>query len=235
MQQERINQLNLQIKNSNPEEILAYFLKDYDGKIALASSLSIEDQVLTHMMLSIDPKAKIFTLDTGRLFPETHEVLENTNKKYGINIEVYVPDAIRIERMVNDKGINLFYNSVEDRKFCCHVRKIEPLMRALTKLDAWVCGLRSEQSITRINVNAVEWDKSNGLLKINPLINWTEDQVWDYIKAHDIPYNKLHDEGFPSIGCQPCTRAIKPDEDIRAGRWWWEEPEKKECGLHVAK
>jgi len=233
MEQERINKLNLQFKNAKPEDVLSYFLKGYDGKIALSSSLSIEDQALTHMMLEIDKNARIFTLDTGRLFPETLEIIENTNKKYGINIEVFVPDAIRVEKMVNEKGVNLFYNSVEDRKFCCQVRKIEPLMRALSKLDAWVCGLRSEQSVTRISTNIVEWDNSNNLLKINPLVNWTEEQVWDYIRAHDIPYNALHDKGFPSIGCQPCTRAVELGEDIRAGRWWWEEPEKKECGLHV--
>ena len=183
-------------------------------------------------MLKIDPRANIFTLDTGRLFPETLEVLEKTNRKYGVNIEVFVPDAIRVEKMVNEKGVNLFYNSIEDRKFCCHVRKIEPLIRALSKLDAWVCGLRSEQSVTRVNADIVSWDESNELLKICPLVYWTEEQVWDYIKAHDIPYNKLHDEGFPSIGCQPCTRVVKPGEDIRAGRWWWEQPQSKECGLH---
>ena len=235
MEQNRINELNKQFTNANPEKVLSFFLKAFKGRIALASSLSAEDQVLTHMILNIDPTAGIFTLDTGRLFPETHDVLERTNKKYGIKIEVYVPDADRVEKMVNEKGINLFYNSVEDRKLCCQVRKIEPLKRALQKLDAWICGLRSEQSVTRINIKTVEWDHANGLLKINPLINWREEQVWDYIKAHDVPYNKLHDKGFPSIGCQPCTRAVKPGEDIRTGRWWWEEPEKKECGLHVAK
>jgi phosphoadenosine phosphosulfate reductase len=134
--------------------------------------------------------------------------------------------------MVNSKGINLFYNSVENRKLCCHIRKIEPLKRAFSGLDAWICGLRAEQSVTRTEIGVIEWDANNSLVKINPLARWSEAQVWDYIKAHNVPYNPLHDKGFPSIGCQPCTRAIQPGEDVRAGRWWWENPETKECGLH---
>jgi phosphoadenosine phosphosulfate reductase len=140
-----------------------------------------------------------------------------------------------VEEMVNTKGINLFYESIENRKLCCHVRKIVPLRRALQGMDAWITGLRREQSVTRTGLKTVEWDEANGLIKINPLLEWSEAQVWDFIKSHDIPYNKLHDQGFPSIGCQPCTRAIAKGEDLRAGRWWWEMPDSKECGLHGGK
>ena len=134
--------------------------------------------------------------------------------------------------MVAEKGLDLFYESVENRKLCCHIRKVEPLKRALQGLKVWICGLRREQSVTRADLNVIEWDEANGLYKINPLIDWTEKQVWDYVHAEKIPYNKLHDQGYPSIGCAPCTRAVKPGEDVRAGRWWWESPDKKECGLH---
>lgn len=235
MEQERIFELNSRFSKADPQTLLTYFIQHYKGKIALASSLSLEDQVLTDMIVKIDPFTRIFTLDTGRLFPETYDVLEATRAKYGINVEVYFPEAKSVEKMVNSKGVNLFYDSVENRKVCCHVRKIEPLKRAFSGLGAWICGLRAEQSVTRINTHKVEWDVANDLLKINPLADWNEAEVWNYIRAHQIPYNKLHDRGFPSIGCQPCTRAITPGEDIRAGRWWWEEPEKKECGLHAAR
>jgi phosphoadenosine phosphosulfate reductase len=184
------------------------------------------------MLQASDRNTKVFTLDTGRLFPETYELIEKTNRKYGIKIEVYFPDYRRVEEMVRTKGINLFYESVENRKLCCHIRKIEPLKRAFENLEVWICGLRKDQSVTRFFTQAVEWDETNGLIKINPLINWTEKMVWDYIRQHEVPYNTLHDKGFPSIGCQPCTRAVNKGEDIRSGRWWWEMPEQKECGLH---
>jgi phosphoadenosine phosphosulfate reductase len=171
-------------------------------------------------------------LDTGRLFPETYDLIERTSNKYGINLSVYFPDSEQVEAMVNTKGINLFYHRVENRKECCGVRKIQPLKRAFKELNAWICGLRREQSVTRTDMQIVEWDENNGLIKINPLINWTEEEVWNYARENKVPYNVLHDKGFPSIGCQPCTRAIEPGEDVRAGRWWWENPESKECGLH---
>ena len=215
-----------------PEDALKYILEKFKGKIALASSLGLEDQVLTDMVIKIDPEVKIFTLDTGRLFPETIDLIHNTSKRYGIKLEVYFPEHEEVEKMVNDKGINLFYESIENRKECCHIRKVNPLKRAFHGLEAWICGLRSEQSITRAGLQLTEWDEQNQLIKINPLINWTEKMLWDYIKQHKVPYNTLHDNGFPSIGCQPCTRAILAGEDIRAGRWWWENPENKECGLH---
>ncbi len=229
---EKIQELNARFEKKTPQEVLSYFLHEYKGRIALSSSLGIEDQALTHMVCNIDHSAKVFTLDTGRLFPETYSLIDNTNKHFGINIEVYFPESGRVEEMVRTKGINLFYDSIESRKECCKVRKIEPLKRAFQNLDVWICGLRKDQSITRFYSSMVEWDEANGLIKINPLINWTEKMVWEYIRVHHVPYNELHDKGFPSIGCQPCTRAVAAGEDIRSGRWWWEAPEHKECGLH---
>jgi phosphoadenosine phosphosulfate reductase len=228
----QIDKWNEQFKKSSAQEVLAYFLKEFKGEIALSSSLGAEDQVLTEMVATIDKSARIFTLDTGRVFPETYDLIAKTNQKYNVSIEVFFPDFKKVQEMVKLKGINLFYESIENRKECCHVRKMEPLKRAFAGLKVWICGLRKDQSITRFYSKMVEWDEANGLLKINPLINWTEQQVWDYIKTNDIPYNVLHDKGFPSIGCQPCTRAIEKGEDVRAGRWWWEQPEHKECGLH---
>jgi len=217
---------------AGPEEVLAYFLNEYKGKIALASSLGAEDQVLTDMICGTDKNTRIFTLDTGRLFPETYDLIDRTNKHYGINIEVFFPDPNNVEKMVHEKGVNLFYNSIENRKLCCNVRKQEPLKRAFKGLEVWICGLRRDQSITRFSTPVVEWDEANKLIKVNPLFDWSEDRVWDYIKKNNIPYNPLHDAGFPSIGCQPCTRAVQPGDDIRSGRWWWEEQESRECGLH---
>jgi phosphoadenosine phosphosulfate reductase len=225
--------LQSQVEGKTPQEAIAWFLKEFGNKIALSNSMGAEDQVLTDMICKIDKNTTIFTLDTGRIFPETYDLIDRTNKRYGIKIQVYFPKAENVEQMVNKKGINLFFDSIENRKECCHIRKIEPLTRAFKGLDVWICGLRREQSVTRTNVNMVEWDENNGLVKFNPLVDWSEEEMWDYIKANKVPYNKLHDQGFPSIGCQPCTRAIAEGEDIRAGRWWWENPESKECGLHA--
>ena len=227
-----IEQLNKTFKGAPAEKVLRYFLNEFDGKVTFASSLGAEDQVLTHMIAGINKEASIFMLDTGRMFPETYDVLARTNSRYGVKIKVYFPDSDRVEEMVNDKGINLFYKSIENRKQCCHIRKTEPLQRALKPNDVWITGLRRSQAVTRNNMHVVEWDDVNNLLKINPLIEWSNKDVWSFIKEHNVPYNKLHDKGFPSIGCQPCTRAIEPGEDIRAGRWWWEDPDTKECGLH---
>ncbi|MDR3268485.1 MAG: phosphoadenylyl-sulfate reductase [Tannerella sp.] len=229
---ERIKSYNSRFSGESPQEILAYFLEAYRGRIALASSLGLEDQALTDMILKIDPHAGIFSIDTGRLFPETYSLIDRTNLHYGIRMDVYFPQSEPVAAYVKQNGVNGFYESVEKRKACCKIRKIEPLLRALSTLDVWICGLRQEQSVTRTGVQVVEWDEANGLIKINPLVQWSEEQVWDYIRANRVPYNALHKEGFPSIGCQPCTRAIQPGDDIRAGRWWWENPEHKECGLH---
>ncbi|GAB1406004.1 phosphoadenylyl-sulfate reductase [Lentimicrobium sp.] len=228
----RAEVLNNQLAGKPAAAVLKYFLNDFDGKVAFSSSLGAEDQVITHIIAGINASASIFTLDTGRLFQETYDLMQQTSQKYGITIKVMFPDKDMVEQMVNEKGINLFYDSIENRRRCCHVRKIEPLQRAFKGLDAWICGLRRGQSVTRKDDQLVEWDATNGLLKVNPLIEWTDDEVWAFIKKNHIPYNKLHDEGFASIGCQPCTRAILPGEDIRAGRWWWENPNTRECGLH---
>ena len=230
--QSDIEKWNNDFKDASPETVLSFFRDLFKEKIALSSSLSIEDQALTAMLVGIDKQSKIFTLDTGRLFPETYQLIDKTNQTYQINIEVYFPNNEHVEEMVRTDSINLFYDSIEKRKKCCRIRKIEPLQRAFSSLDAWICGLRREQSVTRKDLQLVEWDEANNLIKINPLINWTEEQVWEYIKKNHVPYNKLHDKGFPSIGCEPCTRAIESGEDVRAGRWWWEDPEHKECGLH---
>ena len=202
-------------------------------RLVLASSMSIEDQVLTHLACSVHSQPRIFTLDTGRLFPETYELMERTMERYGLRYEVLAPNTRELEEMVHAHGPNLFYRSVELRKLCCAVRKTHPLKRILATADAWMCGLRREQSVTRQSIERVDWDETFGLGKINPLVDWTEQQVWDYIRKNGIPYNTLHNQGFPSIGCAPCTRAVRPGDDIRAGRWWWENPEHKECGLHI--
>lgn len=227
-----IRNLNERFRDASAQEVVGYFLKAYQGRIALSSSLSIEDQTLTDIIVTQDKNTRIFTLDTGRLFPETYHLIEKTNMTYGIKIEVFFPDYHEVQRMVREEGINLFYNSVESRHRCCQIRKLEPLKRAFQGLDVWICGLRREQSITRQDMQVVEWDEMHQLIKVNPLISWTEQQVWDYIRQHHVPYNKLHDKGYPSIGCEPCTRAVQPGEDVRSGRWWWESPDHRECGLH---
>ena len=232
MYEKEIEALNKKFSKSNAEEILTYFLKKYRNKIAVASSMGAEDQALTNMVMQIDKKTKVFTLDTGRLFPETYDIIARTNARYGIKINIYFPDKEQVEAMTTNKGVNLFYESIENRKLCCHIRKIEPLKRAFKGMDVWISGLRKDQSVTRKDNKLIEWDATNNLIKVNPLLTWSMKDVWDYIKKHNVPYHKLHDKGFPSIGCQPCTRAVEPDEDIRAGRWWWENPTMKECGLH---
>ena len=224
--------LNTELENKTPQEILRFCLERFKGSIALSSSLGLEDQVLTDMVVKIDASTTIFTLDTGRLFPETYDLIDRTCSKYNVKIRIYFPNHEDVEEMVNEKGINLFYHSVENRKECCRIRKLVPLKRAFQGLDAWICGLRRNQSVTRKDMQTVEWDEGNGLIKINPLISWSEQDVWDYVNKYSVPVNPLHKKGFPSIGCLPCTRAIEPGEDIRAGRWWWENPDTKECGLH---
>lgn len=227
-----IDELNEQLKNSSTQEVIEFFLNQYRSKVALASSLGAEDQVLTDIIFKIDKSSKVFTLDTGRLNPETYDVMDATNLKYGVKLDVYFPNLDKVEQLYQTQGINGHFESIDNRKKCCNIRKIEPLKRALKGLDVWFTGLRSSQSITREDMKLVEWDEAFKLIKVNPLIKWSEKDVWDYIKANSVPYNKLHDKGYPSIGCAPCTRAVKDGEDIRAGRWWWENPEHKECGLH---
>jgi phosphoadenosine phosphosulfate reductase len=229
---EAINGWNDRFKKSEPVEVLDFFCRRYPSRIAFSTSLGAEDQVVLDILSKKGIPVKVFTLDTGRLFPETYDIIDKTSLHYRNPITVFFPDRENIENMVKNKGINLFYESLENRKLCCHYRKIEPLSRALSGMDAWITGIRKDQTLSRFDTKVVEWDESNGLIKINPLCNWTEKMVWDYIRQHNVPYNALHDKGFPSIGCQPCTRAVKPGDDIRSGRWWWEDEGKKECGLH---
>lgn len=224
--------LNQAFALKTAEEIIQYFIQDKSLRTTFATSLGAEDQVITHIIAKSDPAFPIFTLDTGRMFPETYDLIHRTGTRYQLKIRVYFPDANQVEEMVNNDGINLFYDSIENRKKCCYIRKILPLQRALSGYDAWICGLRKEQSPTRDSIQVVEWDESNGLIKINPLVDWTEKDVWEYIHKYKIPYNTLHDQSYASIGCQPCTRALLPGEDVRAGRWWWEDPQSRECGLH---
>jgi phosphoadenosine phosphosulfate reductase len=232
MSKERAAELYNEIKGLSAIEILDVIAGRFDGKIRFASSMGAEDQVITKMLTEIQAPVEIFTLDTGRMFAETYELIEKTQARYNINIKIYFPQSDNVEQMVNEKGINLFYHSIENRKLCCGVRKIEPLKRALQGLDAWITGLRREQSLTRAEMLPVEWDESTGLIKVNPLFDWSEQRIWEYIKEYRIPYNTLHDKMYPSIGCQPCTQAVAPGDDVRMGRWWWENPETKECGLH---
>lgn len=224
-----------ELERLSAEDLLRWALETFQPRIALASSLQAEESVLIDLMHRLrGSDFRVFTLDTGRLNQETYDCMDALRERYGIKIDVFFPAAERVEKMVKEHGLNLFYKSAELRKSCCGIRKVEPLSRALKNLDAWMTGLRREQAVTRGGVQKVEIDRDHGgIVKINPLADWSQKQVWNYIAAHEVPYNKLHDLGYPSIGCAPCTRAIKPWEDIRAGRWWWEQPETKECGLHM--
>jgi phosphoadenosine phosphosulfate reductase len=230
----QIKKIAEEMEDQSAMKVLKWAINAYAPKIALASSFGAEDVILIDMMVKINKeKAKIFTLDTGRLNQETYDVMDAIRKKYDIQIEVYFPEQGETEEMVKIKGMNLMYESVENRKLCCEIRKVHPLNRALSKLDGWITGLRREQAITRANIYKLEIDSSHGnIVKINPLADWTNEMIWDYIHKNNVPYNKLHDSGYPSIGCEPCTRAVHRGEDPRAGRWWWENATQKECGLH---
>ena len=229
---EQINQLNNTIKT--PQEILKWTLDNLHPNVAFASSFGAEDVVVIDMLIKINPKARIFTLDTGRLNQETYDVMDEIRNRYSINIEVMFPDQNEVEQMVQVNGMNLFYQSIGNRKLCCGIRKVHPLNKMLATLDGWITGLRADQTQNRSDGKRIEMDEQhNNMIKVNPIIEWKWEQVWDYIKANKIPYNKLHDKGYPSIGCEPCTRAIKPGEDLRAGRWWWETDPEKECELHA--
>ncbi len=222
--------------SENKIESLVDLLKDIERNYepsALASSFSIEDMVLTDAIVRHTPGIDIFTLDTGRLPAETYVLMQKTHQKYNGVVGVYSPDCGVLAEFVQAYGPNAFYDSVEQRKECCRIRKLEPLERALDGRAAWITGLRKEQSVTRTDTQHKEWDEAHGIPKFNPLLDWTEQEVWAYIRRYDVPFNELHEKGYPSIGCAPCTRAVAAGEDIRAGRWWWENPETKECGLHV--
>ncbi|MDB5116316.1 MAG: phosphoadenylyl-sulfate reductase [Mucilaginibacter sp.] len=216
----------------DPVEALTKLAETFPGEIIFSSSFGWEDQAITHMIFANNLPIKIFTLETGRIFPETYYVWNRTMEIYGKPIHAYYPQNEPLEKMVNAKGPNSFYESVENRKECCGIRKVEPLNRALAGNQCWITGIRAEQSVNRADMHNVEWDEQHNLVKFHPIFSWTLDEVKAYIKQYNIPYNTLHDKGFPSIGCQPCTRAIREGEDFRAGRWWWEDQSKKECGLH---
>ena len=230
----KIRSIANELESKPAHEILKWGFKKYGDKMVLGSSFGAEDVVLIDMMCNINRNlTRVFTLDTGRLNQETYDLIDKIRKKYDIKVDVYFPNASDVEEMVANKGMNLMYESVENRKLCCNVRKIEPLKRALKQFDCWITGLRREQSTTRNKILKIEVDTlNNNITKLNPLADWTNDEIWKYIRKNKVPYNELHDRGYPSIGCEPCTRAIKEGEDPRAGRWWWENDTHKECGLH---
>jgi phosphoadenosine phosphosulfate reductase len=221
-----------ELKELDAAGILKWAARTFGARVSLATSFGAEDQVLTDLWARIGKPARLFTLDTGRLFQETYDVMQATVKRYAIRCEVYAPDAEDLARLVETDGPNLFYDSIEKRKACCAVRKTKPLARALAGLEAWITGLRRDQSITRTDTEPVEWDEDHGLYRICPLYEWTEDRVWAYIREQNLPHNTLHAKGYRSIGCAPCTRAVAQEDDVRSGRWWWELPEHRECGLH---
>lgn len=222
---------------THPGEALLTQLREISaefGNVAFASSLGAEDMVLTDVILANGLPIAVFTLDTGRLHRETLDLIERIASRYDYRIEAFRPDPAEVDAYVSANGLNAFYDSVELRKRCCHIRKVEPLARALAGRDAWITGQRRAQSVTRNQLPLREQDAAHSIVKLNPLADWSEAEVWAYLRERDVPYNALHDRGYPSIGCEPCTRAIRPGEDIRAGRWWWESRDNKECGLHVS-
>ncbi len=228
-----VDRLNELLGGKPADEVVRWAGQTFGPEIKFANSFGAEDVALQHIIAKIAPNIRVFTLDTGRLNDETYQVMDATRFKYpDVPIEVMFPERDKVEGLTREKGFFSFRESVELRKECCAIRKVQPLKRALADANAWMTGLRRDQSVTRTDTPTIEWDEGNAMLKVNPLIDWSNEDVWAYIKANKIPYNKLHDQHYPSIGCAPCTRAIKDGEDIRAGRWWWENPEFKECGLH---
>lgn len=227
-----LHSLSDKIESLSPAKGLGFLSDLFPGKVVFSTSLGQEDQVITQLIAENNIPVHIFSLDTGRLFPDTLDLIARTESKYKTRIQVLYPERLSVENLVETIGINGFYDSVENRKSCCHVRKVEPLKRALAGNSIWVTGLRAEQSANRSSMRKIEWDEANQIIKYNPLLDWTYDQMIEYIQENNIPYNPLHDKGFISIGCAPCTRAITEGEDARAGRWWWEDS-KKECGLHA--
>jgi phosphoadenosine phosphosulfate reductase len=226
-------ELKSQLKGLTIEDQLRKLVTRFPGKMIFTTSLGIEDQVITHKIFTNSIDIKVITLDTGRLFPQTYDVLSNTIIRYNKIINIYFPEYEAIEKMVTEKGPLSFYQSVENRKECCTLRKIVPLNRALTGMECWISGIRADQSDNRNQMDWIEYDESKNLFKFYPLFDWSFDEVKSFVKENNVPYNTLHDKGYVSIGCEPCTRAVKPGEDFRAGRWWWENDGGKECGLHA--
>jgi phosphoadenosine phosphosulfate reductase len=229
----QVESLQIEAKQLSMPDMLVRLANLFNGLVTFSTSFSFEDQVIAHNILSQNLPVKIFTLDTGRLFAETYSVWSATNERYNTNIKAYYPKNELLEPLVTERGPNSFYESPQNRIDCCHIRKVEPLRRALAGNSIWITGLRAEHSANRHDMPTVEFDATNNIIKYHPLLQWSTADVREYINAHNIPYNILHDRGFVSIGCAPCTRAIRPGEDFRAGRWWWEDSSKKECGLHV--
>ncbi len=229
---QKLTSLNEQLKDLNLKQAFELIQHNFEGQWVFSTSFGQEDQVLTHHILQEKIPVQMFTIDTGRLFSETYEVHARTLSKYHFKIKTFFPKNTSVESIVNNKGPLSFYNSVEDRKECCYIRKIEPLKRALSKADVWVTGLRAKQSLHRSKMSFLQWDTQFEVLKFNPLLLWKTSEIETYLDQHEVPQNSLHKKGYPSIGCAPCTRAISPDEDPRAGRWWWENSH-KECGLHA--
>ncbi|CCH53035.1 phosphoadenosine phosphosulfate reductase [Fibrisoma limi BUZ 3] len=225
--------LTEQLAGKTEVESLRTLADLFPGEVIFSTSLGYEDQVITDLILANDIPIKIFTLDTGRMFSETYSVWKKTNDRYATRIDTYFPDQAAVEKLMTEKGPYSMYESIENRKECCFIRKVQPLNRALAGNKIWITGIRAEQSQNRQGMTHLEWDGSHNLFKFHPLMDWTFDQVKEYVRVNNVPYNPLHDRGFVSIGCQPCTRAIQEGEDFRAGRWWWEDNSKKECGLHA--
>ncbi|SHE43765.1 phosphoadenylylsulfate reductase (thioredoxin) [Mariniphaga anaerophila] len=227
-----VQQINTSLKGKSIVDKLKYLLENHRGKVVFTTSFGYEDQVITDIIFKNDLPVEVVTLDTGRMFEETYKVFRSTVEKYGKTIKVYFPPTAEVEKMLDEKGPFSFYESVENRKQCCFIRKVVPLKRALESHEVWITGLRASQSANRSGLHDFEWDAGNRIIKYNPLLEWSLDDVKQYVKENNVPYNVLHDKGFVSIGCEPCTRAIRPGEDFRAGRWWWEQNSGKECGLH---
>ena len=230
---------DLNKKIEQVKDVLADAARDF-SPVTFANSLGAEDMVLTDLiaknfMDKNGPDIAMFSLDTGRLPQETYDLMQAVRERYSVPLQIYFPDSAQVENFVAQNGVNGFYDSVENRKECCRIRKVQPLKRALAGKKAWITGMRRDQAVTRGGLTVSSFDADHGLQKFNPLLDWTNAEVWEYIKQNDVPYNKLHDRFYPSIGCAPCTRSVTPGEDIRSGRWWWENPENKECGLHVGK
>jgi phosphoadenosine phosphosulfate reductase len=224
----------LQQKIELVKDVLADAARDF-SPVTFANSLGAEDMVLTDLIAKFQPDIAMFSLDTGRLPQETYDLMQTVRERYSVPLQIYFPDSAQVEGFAAQNGVNGFYDSVENRKECCRIRKVQPLKRALAGQQAWLTGMRRDQAVTRGGLAVSSFDADHGLQKFNPLLDWNNAEVWEYIKQNDVPYNKLHDRFYPSIGCAPCTRSVTPGEDIRSGRWWWENPENKECGLHVAR
>ena len=231
---EQLASLKQSLAGLSPDKALAFLSKEFNGNIVFSTSFGMEDQAISHMIFNSKLSIDVFTLDTGRMFTETYSTWRQTLETYGQPIHAFYPEAEELQKFVTEKGPNSFYESTDNRKQCCAIRKVEPLHRALKGKQIWITGLRAEQSANRQQMEQLEWDASNQIIKYHPILSWNWEQLIAYIRTNQIPYNSLHDKGFVSIGCAPCTRAIKPGEDFRAGRWWWEDQSKKECGLHDA-